>query len=202
MKGWIYIGVNSVAKGIIRIDSSSSDPEERAKKLSSASELPGHFAVRYACWVADYKSVERKIHKAFAEKAIEDSPKWFRYKVSGAILAIREIVEPIFDTCWVPGIPPLHPVPAVAELTNKQIERFDQNVLDENFKLIDENKGLRESLRKMSRPRFTNKWINCPYCDYRFEAPDGPRTNFRCPSFLCNRMFNLIHYNKLIVKKS
>ena len=196
MKGWIYIGVNSVAKGIIRVDSSSSDPEERAKKLSSASELPGQFAVRYACWVADYKSVERKIHKAFAEKAIQESPKWFRYKVSEAILALREIAEPIFDTCWVAGIPPLHPVEKSKEeeLTNEEIEEI-------NMKLLDENIRLSESLRKMSRPRFTNKWINCPYCDYKFETPDGPRTNFRCPSFLCNRMFNLIHYNKLIVKK-
>ena len=197
MKGWIYIGVNSVAKGIIRVDSSSSDPEERAKKLSSASELPGQFAVRYACWVADYKSVERKIHKAFAEKEIQESPKWFRYKVSEAILALREIAEPIFDACWVSGIPPLHPVEKSKEeeFTNEEVEEI-------NMKLLDENIRLSESLRKMSRPRFTNKWINCPYCDYKFEAPDGPRTNFRCPSFLCNRMFNLIHYNKLIVKKS
>jgi hypothetical protein len=198
MNGWIYIAVSSVARGIIRVDYSSIDPEEHAKKILNASELPGRLTVRYSCWVKDYKSVEKKINKAFGEKAVQDSPKWFRYTVPEAISVLREIANPVFDISSVKGVPPLYLEQMSEEyrLTETEIE----NLLNERERWIEEKIELSNSLRAMV-PTPT-KWINCPHCNHKIEAPYGPRINFPCPEFSCHRMFNVVHINKLVAQKN
>jgi len=105
VKGWIYISVNSLADEVIKVDTCSGDPDVHLKKGSSASGMPGANTIQYACWVDDYKSVEKEVNEELQNVAVEDSPNWFHFDVPDAIGVIRSIIIPIFEEIRVPGIP-------------------------------------------------------------------------------------------------
>ena len=105
MKGWIYISVNSLADEVIKVDSCSGDPDVHLKKGSSASGMPGANTIQYACWVDDYKSVEKEVNEELQNVGVDDSPNWFHFDVPNAIGVIRSIIIPIFEEIKVPDIP-------------------------------------------------------------------------------------------------
>jgi hypothetical protein len=67
--GYVYVLINSAAKGLVKIGKTNKDPEERARELSSATGVPSPFIVVYSAFFDDCNIAEIFIHNLLNEES-------------------------------------------------------------------------------------------------------------------------------------
>ena len=102
----VYILINEVMPGLIKIGRTNSDLAGRIRGLSSNTGVPLPFELFFACEVQDSLFVERQLHEAFGDHRISKNREFFRLAPERARAAlnlakIREIKlgeDEIFET--------------------------------------------------------------------------------------------------------
>jgi tetratricopeptide (TPR) repeat protein len=75
-------------EGFVKIGKTTTDPEIRAKELSSATGVPTQFIVAYKAYFADCTEAESYIHTLLNEKRLSNSKEFFRSSLPDAIQAV------------------------------------------------------------------------------------------------------------------
>ncbi len=86
--GYIYILTNPSMKGLVKIGTTTSDPEERADKLSEPTGVPTKFVVAYQQFVIDCYQVEKSVHRRL--KSYKRKKEFFRIDVNKAIDVVKQ----------------------------------------------------------------------------------------------------------------
>jgi hypothetical protein len=87
-KGWVYVYINPLLKGLVKIGFTTKTPQLRVKEQDQAG-LPYSHELVYEALILDAQRVEQKVHKALKDK--NENKEWFRCTVSEAIKKIKEI---------------------------------------------------------------------------------------------------------------
>ena len=90
MIGFVYILSNEAMPGKLKIGYSATDPEQRAKALSSNTSVPQPFNLEYFCLVDDYEDVERWTHWELAPYRVNNRREFFEVDYATALAAIHE----------------------------------------------------------------------------------------------------------------
>ncbi len=75
--GIIYILSNESMPGILKIGATTDTAVARAKQLSSATAAATPFVVLYSKSVSDCNEVEAQMHRAFADRRVNDGREFF-----------------------------------------------------------------------------------------------------------------------------
>ena len=93
MKGWIYIATNEEIPNLIKVGKTESDPDERAKQLSSPTGVPGETRIVYSAWVDDYHDIERAVLSNLDEKKVTKTGEWIRAETDEVIAALKTVIK-------------------------------------------------------------------------------------------------------------
>lgn len=91
-RGYVYILVNSMMMGLVKIGKTQDDPETRATDLY-VTGVPVPFVVAYSVLVGDHHEVERKIHSELSKYRVNDKREFFQIDTATAINVLREIAQ-------------------------------------------------------------------------------------------------------------
>ena len=93
MRGWIYVISNKAMPGLIKVGSSSKDPEERAQELDHTG-TPHPYVVEYDILIeGELYQVEQLIHEKLSSHS--EGKEWFRCEPEQAVSAIRQVAKDI-----------------------------------------------------------------------------------------------------------
>ncbi len=92
-KGFIYILVNPVMKGIVKIGKTKRTSEERANELSRSTGIPIKFEICADFLVEDCDLMETIIHRKLNEFRINNRKEFFRLELKDAIKRVEEIIH-------------------------------------------------------------------------------------------------------------
>jgi hypothetical protein len=91
-KGYIYILVNPSMQGLVKIGKSMRNPEERARELSSGTNVPFSFEVGYEKLVSNCDLAERLIHQKLSLHRAANNREFFAISLREAINAVNKIL--------------------------------------------------------------------------------------------------------------
>lgn len=87
--GFVYIMINPVMRGIVKIGLTSRTSTARAKELR-ATGVPDDFVVVYDELVTDCEFVERRLHQRFADYRYRSDREFFQIPIRDAIRGLME----------------------------------------------------------------------------------------------------------------
>tara|TARA_R110000796_G_scaffold194409_1_gene310825 strand:+ start:664 stop:1128 length:465 start_codon:yes stop_codon:yes gene_type:complete len=88
---WVYILTNSTMPGLIKIGSTSKDPNERAKQISRGTGVPVEFDVKYAYRCFNAERLERELHKYFKSYRTNNKKEFFQLDLDKARYNIKKL---------------------------------------------------------------------------------------------------------------
>lgn len=91
--GFVYALINPSLDGIVKIGSTTRDPEMRAKELSAATGVPTPFIVAYSISVSDALSAEAHVHTALEQRGfrVSENREFFHAKLPEVIECMLQI---------------------------------------------------------------------------------------------------------------
>ncbi|MDT9874105.1 GIY-YIG nuclease family protein [Enterobacter cloacae] len=92
MEGWVYVLSNPCMPGIYKIGMTTTNPEVRARELSSATGVPAPFKVEAAFYSHSPLEAEKEIHDALSEWRVNESREFFQ-------LDLKEIIHACSCSC-------------------------------------------------------------------------------------------------------
>lgn len=85
---WVYVLSNPSMPNLLKIGSTSKEPDERAKQLSRGTGVPTGFNVEYAFKCFNSEALERELHKHFKYARIDNQREFFQIKLESVIEGI------------------------------------------------------------------------------------------------------------------
>ncbi|PPA80806.1 hypothetical protein C4A76_25360 [Brevibacillus laterosporus] len=89
--GFVYILINSLMPGLVKIGRTQINSQERAKQLSNSSGVPVPFVVAYDLYTGDCVQLERDLHEKLSDFRVNQNREFFRYPLNDAIKLLQEI---------------------------------------------------------------------------------------------------------------
>jgi TPR repeat protein len=86
--GYIYVLINPMLKGAVKIGKTFRSPDERASESSSSSGVPTPFIVAYDAYVSDCSAAELAIHDSLDSFRVNEDREFFALPVKAAIAAV------------------------------------------------------------------------------------------------------------------
>ena len=77
--------------GLVKIGSTSKDPNERAKQISRGTGVPLEFVVQYAYRCFNAERLERELHKHFKPHRTNNKKEFFQLEVDDVKYGIMEL---------------------------------------------------------------------------------------------------------------
>ena len=90
---WVYILSNPTMPGLIKIGSTSKDPNERAKQISRGTGVPLEFEVKYAYRCFNAERLERELHKYLKPYRTNNKKEFFQLDLDEAKYSVRKLGE-------------------------------------------------------------------------------------------------------------
>lgn len=99
MKGYVYVMMNPLYQGIVKIGKTTKDPEERARELSSSTGVATPFVVVYKREFYDCDLAEKLAHAVLTEKGcrVNDAREFFNISIPDAIDLILNLPNEMSD---------------------------------------------------------------------------------------------------------
>ena len=88
---WVYVLSNPTMPGLVKIGSTSKDPNERAKQISRGTGVPLEFVVQYAYRCFNAERLERGLHKHFNPHRTNNKKEFFQLEVDDVKYGIMEL---------------------------------------------------------------------------------------------------------------
>lgn len=108
MGGYVYILTNSAMPGKVKIGSTTSDPESRARQLSTTG-VPAPFQVVAFHWFEDELRIERGLQAMFSEQRVHPRREFFETTIEKAQAALLHFSEEnTANPPWPPHPPALN----------------------------------------------------------------------------------------------
>jgi len=93
-RGYVYILVNPVFTGFVKIGKTTKDPHARAREISQGTGVPAPYQVVWDALVNDYDNVERLIHEELAHYRTRNDREFFSLSPKQAIALVTRVVAP------------------------------------------------------------------------------------------------------------
>lgn len=90
-KGYVYILINPVMDGIVKIGKTTRSSESRAAEISKGTGVPTAYNVVYEELVSDCRAVEKRLHQIFANYRINPNREFFRIPLKEAIRMLQQV---------------------------------------------------------------------------------------------------------------
>ena len=88
---WVYVLSNPTMPGLVKIGSTSKDPNERAKQISRGTGVPLEFVVQYAYRCFNAERLERELHKYFKPHRTNNKKEFFQLELDEVKYGIMEL---------------------------------------------------------------------------------------------------------------
>lgn len=75
---WVYVLTNKSMPNLLKIGSTTKEPDERAKQVSRGTGVPTNFMVEYAFKCFNAESLEREIHKYLKPHRVSNDREFFQ----------------------------------------------------------------------------------------------------------------------------
>lgn len=89
-QGYVYILINPMMEGIVKIGWTSRSSEERAKEISGVTGVPTPYVVIHEEYVTDCEVVESQLQDHFAPFRIHPKREFYRIPIKDAVRALTE----------------------------------------------------------------------------------------------------------------
>ncbi len=93
MEGWVYVLSNPCMPGIFKIGMTTTNPELRARELSSATGVPAPFKLEAAFYTHCPLDAEKEIHEFLDEWRVNESREFFELDLQEIIMACEQSTE-------------------------------------------------------------------------------------------------------------
>lgn len=93
MEGWVYVLSNPCMPGIFKIGMTTTNPELRARELSSATGVPAPFKLEAAFYSHRPLDAEKEIHEFLDEWRVNESREFFELDLQEIIMACEQSTE-------------------------------------------------------------------------------------------------------------
>lgn len=149
-EGWVYLArCETMRDGVLKIGSTTNDPNLRAKQLTASTSAPTAFTILYSRKVRDCTAVEAAMHRAFAAVRLNERREFFNVSLFEAAKTLDSLAGSITSNFDDPPTP-------YAELFATFEDRGD-GVLNEDE--IAQCAGLKSRLAEERRKKdWTVKW--------------------------------------------
>ncbi|MBD2436455.1 GIY-YIG nuclease family protein [Nostoc sp. FACHB-110] len=92
-EGYVYIFINPLIDGVVKIGKTTRSSESRAAEISKSTGVPVAYKVVHEEFVSDCVAVEKRLHKMFSDYRINPNREFFRIPLKEAVRALQQVAN-------------------------------------------------------------------------------------------------------------
>lgn len=92
-EGFVYIFINPLIDGVVKIGKTTRSSESRAAEISKSTGVPVAYQVAYEEFVSDCVAVEKELHRMFSNYRINPKREFFRIPLNEATRALKQVAS-------------------------------------------------------------------------------------------------------------